>query len=83
MLDQTIASVRNLKVEFETKDGTVVGVKDVSFDIRAGETLCVVGESGSGKSVSSLSLMRLIEYGGARLRPVTCSLIANRTVRAT
>ena len=67
MLDQTIASVRNLKVEFETKDGSVVGVKDVSFDIRAGETLCVVGESGSGKSVSSLSLMRLIEYGGGTI----------------
>ena len=67
MLDQTIASVRNLKVEFETKDGTVVGVKDVSFDIRAGETLCVVGETGSGKSVSSLSLMRLIEYGGGTI----------------
>ena len=67
MLDQTIASVRNLKVEFETKDGPVVGVKDVSFDIRAGETLCVVGESGSGKSVSSLSLMRLIEYGGGTI----------------
>ena len=63
MLDNTsngaIARIEKLRVEFQTKDGTVVGVEDVSFDIGPGETVCVVGESGSGKSVSSLSLMRL------------------------
>ncbi len=59
-----IARIENLRVEFQTKSGTVVGVEDVSFDIGPGETVCVVGESGSGKSVSSLSLMRLVEYGG-------------------
>lgn len=64
MLDQMIASIRNLRVEFQTKDGPVVGVQDVSFDIAAGETVCIVGESGSGKSVSSLSLMRLVDFGG-------------------
>jgi len=67
MLDNPIASIENLRVEFETKDGTVVGVKDVSFQIGAGETVCVVGESGSGKSVSSLSLMRLVEFGGGKI----------------
>jgi len=67
MLDQPIASIQNLRVEFETKDGTVVGVEDVSFDIGPGETVCVVGESGSGKSVSSLSLMRLVEFGGGNI----------------
>jgi len=60
MLDHPLAT----RVEFQTKDGPVVGVEDVSFEIRPGETVCIVGESGSGKSVSSLSLMRLIEYGG-------------------
>ncbi|MEO1536629.1 MAG: ABC transporter ATP-binding protein [Pseudomonadota bacterium] len=64
MLDRPLASLRNLRVEFQTKDGPVVGVEDVSFDISAGETVAVVGESGSGKSVSSLSLMRLVEFGG-------------------
>ncbi|MEM8692406.1 MAG: ABC transporter ATP-binding protein [Pseudomonadota bacterium] len=68
MLDETvqapIAQIEKLRVEFQTKDGPVVGVEDVSFEINPGETVCVVGESGSGKSVSSLSLMRLIEYGG-------------------
>ncbi|MFC6638538.1 dipeptide ABC transporter ATP-binding protein [Sulfitobacter sp. JBTF-M27] len=71
MLDQTnaapIAQIQGLRVEFQTKDGPVVGVEDVSFDINPGETVCVVGESGSGKSVSSLSLMRLVEYGGGEI----------------
>ena len=71
MLDTTettdkgpIARIDKLRVEFQTKDGPVLGVEDVSFQIASGETVCVVGESGSGKSVSSLSLMRLVEYGG-------------------
>ncbi len=71
MLDQTntqpIARINGLRVEFQTKDGPVVGVENVSFDINPGETVCVVGESGSGKSVSSLSLMRLVEYGGGQI----------------
>lgn len=67
MLDKPIASINNLRVEFQTKDGPVVGVEDVSFDINAGETVCIVGESGSGKSVSSLSLMRLVEFGGGEI----------------
>ncbi|KMK67844.1 ABC transporter ATP-binding protein [Puniceibacterium sp. IMCC21224] len=67
MLDQAITRIENLRVVFETKDGPVVGVEDVSFEIGPGETVCVVGESGSGKSVSSLSLMRLIEYGGGEI----------------
>ena len=64
---RAIASIRNLRVEFQTKDGPVVGVEDVSFEINPGETVCVVGESGSGKSVSSLSLMRLVEFGGGEI----------------
>ncbi len=67
MLDNPVARFENLRVEFETKDGTVVGVEDVSFEVGPGETVCVVGESGSGKSVSSLSLMRLVEFGGGRI----------------
>ena len=62
-----VAQIKGLRVEFQTKDGPVVGVEDVSFEINPGETVCVVGESGSGKSVSSLSLMRLVEFGGGRI----------------
>jgi len=67
MLDKPLARIENLRVEFETRDGRVVGVEDVSFAVNPGETVCIVGESGSGKSVSSLSLMRLIEYGGGTI----------------
>jgi oligopeptide/dipeptide ABC transporter ATP-binding protein len=69
MLDHPnpIAEIQGLRVEFQTKDGPVVGVEDVSFSIAPGETVCVVGESGSGKSVTSLSLMRLIEFGGGEI----------------
>ncbi len=71
MLDETgqkpIADIQELRVAFQTKDGPVLGVEDVSFSINAGETVCVVGESGSGKSVSSLSLMRLVEFGGGEI----------------
>ena len=62
-----IAKIQGLRVEFQTKDGPVIGVSNVSFDIKSGETVCVVGESGSGKSVSSLSLMRLVEFGGGEI----------------
>nr|WP_174823263.1 ABC transporter ATP-binding protein [Ruegeria arenilitoris] len=66
-MDQPIAQIRKLRVEFQTKDGPVVGVEDVSFEVKPGETVCIVGESGSGKSVSSLSLMRLVEFGGGEI----------------
>ncbi len=72
MFDETtettpLVSIENLRVEFSTKDGPVVGVEDITFSINPGETVCVVGESGSGKSVSSLSLMRLVEFGGGKI----------------
>ncbi len=55
-----LLSVQNLRTYFETEDGTVKAVDDISFELRHGETLGIVGESGSGKSVANLSLMRLI-----------------------
>ena len=62
-----IITVTDLKVSFKTDDGPVEGVKGIGFSIRPGETLCVVGESGSGKSVTALSIMRLVEFGGGRI----------------
>lgn len=64
MSNTQIASIENLRVQFQTQNGPVIGVQDVSFTLNAGETLCIVGESGSGKSVSSLALMRLVEFNG-------------------
>jgi glutathione transport system ATP-binding protein len=63
----TVLSVRGLSVSFETRERTVHAVRQLSFDVQAGQTLAIVGESGSGKSVSSLAIMRLIEQGGGRI----------------
>ncbi|MBW3695108.1 ABC transporter ATP-binding protein [Vibrio sp. T187] len=60
MSDQAILQVRHLSVSFTTNDGIVDAVKNINFDLNAGETLAIVGESGSGKSVSSNALMRLL-----------------------
>lgn len=59
-MSDVILSVKNLVTEFATDEGRVRAVDDVSFDIRAGETLGIVGESGCGKSVTALSIMRLL-----------------------
>jgi oligopeptide/dipeptide ABC transporter ATP-binding protein len=56
-----LLEVKNLKTTFKVKGGTVNAVDGVDFDINEGEVLAVVGESGSGKSVTSLSIMRLIQ----------------------
>ena len=58
---EPLLSVRNLVTEFRTDEGVLRAVDDVSFDIPAGGTLGVVGESGCGKSVTSLSILRLIQ----------------------
>ena len=63
-MSQPVLSVRNLETTFTTKLGPFRAVNGVSYDIFAGETLGIVGESGCGKSVSSFSLMRLIEPPG-------------------
>ena len=59
-----LLEVKNLETEFKIKRGLVKAVNGVSFEIEKGEILAVVGESGSGKSVTSLSIMGLIEKPG-------------------
>jgi peptide/nickel transport system ATP-binding protein len=55
----TLLKVENLTLAFDTDEGRVVAIDDISFDLEAGEVMGLVGESGSGKSVTAKSLMKL------------------------
>ena len=61
-----LLDVQNLKIDFETHDGLIDAVHDLSFSIDRGEAVGIVGESGSGKSQSVLALMGLLA-GNARV----------------
>ncbi|MEM8582060.1 MAG: ATP-binding cassette domain-containing protein, partial [Pseudomonadota bacterium] len=67
MLDQSLVRIDGLRVTFRSRTDAVAAVKDLSFDVKPGEVVCLVGESGSGKSVSALSLMRLVEFSGGQI----------------
>ena len=60
--------VRGLEVSFKTYAGEVQAVRDVSFDLRQGETLAIVGESGSGKTVTAKSLMGLLPEANTMIK---------------
>ena len=62
--EKILLDVRNLKVCFATETSDITAVEDVSFQVKKGETVALVGESGCGKSVTSLSIMGLINSPG-------------------
>ena len=61
---EPLLKVRNLKTYFFTADGVVKAVDGVGFEVRPGEILGLVGESGCGKSVTSFSILQLIDDPG-------------------
>jgi peptide/nickel transport system ATP-binding protein len=62
-----LLEVKNLRVQFDTADGTVKAVDGISYTVDSGSALGIVGESGSGKSVSSLTVMGLTRFTNARI----------------
>ncbi|MCL4787952.1 MAG: ABC transporter ATP-binding protein [Verrucomicrobia bacterium] len=75
-----LLEVAGLRTTFETDDGLITAVDDISFRLDQGRTLGIVGESGSGKSVTSLSIMRLLESTG-RIADGRVALLGRDLVR--
>ncbi|MFD8962167.1 ATP-binding cassette domain-containing protein, partial [Streptomyces anulatus] len=59
--DGPLLDVRDLHVEFHTRDGVAKAVNGVNYTVSAGETLAVLGESGSGKSVTAQTIMGILD----------------------
>ena len=64
---EILLSMENLSVSFDTSEGVVHAVNDVSLEIKKGEIVGLVGESGCGKSVTALSILRLLPIPPARI----------------
>ena len=64
MAETPVLEVKNLRVEFPTRKGTLVAVDDISFHVNEGEVLGVVGESGAGKSMTGTAVINLLEPPG-------------------
>lgn len=67
MPSDILLEVKNLKTSFCSCSGVVKAVNGVSFNVKAGKILGIVGESGCGKSITSLSIMGLIDYPGKNI----------------
>ncbi len=64
MKKDSLLQVKNLHSYFYTNKGVIKAVQGVDFEIESGKTLGIVGESGSGKSVTSFSILNLLEHPG-------------------
>jgi len=64
--NDVVLDVQGMSVDIATPRGTLHAVRDVSFQVGRGETLCIVGESGCGKSITSLAIMSLLPRAAQR-----------------
>lgn len=62
---EVVLTVENLSLDFRLRTEILHAVRNVSFELRRGQTLCLVGESGSGKSVTARALLRILDKNGA------------------
>jgi microcin C transport system ATP-binding protein len=60
----SLLEINNLNISFDTNDGVVKAVNDVSFNLGKNESLAIVGESGSGKTTLGMALLRLLPSTG-------------------
>jgi oligopeptide/dipeptide ABC transporter ATP-binding protein len=63
-MTEEILNIQDLAIEFKTAEGSLSAVRNLSFSLKKGETVCIVGESGCGKSISSLAIMGLLPRNG-------------------
>ena len=78
----SVLEVEGLGVDIATPRGPLRAVRDVSFQVKRGETLCIVGESGCGKSITSLAVMSLLPAAATR-RATKLSLLGEDLLKAS
>ncbi len=81
MESNDILWVKGLEVGFGKKENFNLAIRDMSFDLKRGETLGIVGESGSGKSLTALSVMGLLPPSGKMKGSITLNLPDRDPVR--
>ena len=63
-MSEPLVEVRDLKVQFDVREGVIKAVDGVTFDIKRGQTLGVIGESGCGKSVTARAILNMVPRPG-------------------
>ena len=64
---ERLLEVKDLKIQFDTEEGTVYALENVSFHLDKGEILGIIGETGSGKSVTASAINRILPVPPARI----------------
>ena len=80
---EPLLEVKNLKVQFHTDEGVIEAVRDVSFEIKRGETVAIVGESGCGKSVMARAILRIVPSPGRIVEGQVNYFRAERNIELT